>query len=76
MIVLLNAAVVVAGLALALVLSTRHAHWGPEGPVGGWLLAVPYVLIAAAVTGALIVRGSFSWVPAAASPAFSSGLDF
>jgi hypothetical protein len=63
MIVLLNGAVVAAGLVLAVILSTRHAHWGPEGAVGAWLLAVPYVLIAAAVTGALIVRGSSSWVP-------------
>ena len=60
---LVNAGIVLAGLALVLVRSTRHAHWGPEGPVGGWLLLVPYVFIAAAVTAVLIVRGAFSWVP-------------
>ena len=30
----LNAALVLAGLNLALLLSVRHAHWCPEGPVG------------------------------------------
>ena len=60
---LLNAAVVLVGLALALLSSDRHAHWGPEGPVGGWLLLVPYLLMAAAVTAALIALGTFSWVP-------------
>ena len=60
---LLNAAVVLVGLALALLWSVRHAHWGPEGPVGGWLLLVPYLFMAAAVTAALIALGTFSWVP-------------
>ena len=60
---LLNAGIVLAGLGLVLIRSTRHAHWGPEGPVGGWLLLIPYVVIAAAVTAALIARGAFSWVP-------------
>ena len=60
---LLNAAVVLVGLALALLSSVRHAHWGPEGPVGGWLLLVPYLLMAAAVTAVLIALGTFSWVP-------------
>jgi hypothetical protein len=60
---LLNAGIVLAGLALALIASVRHAHWGPEGPVGAWLLIVPYVLIAGAVTATLIVRGTLSWVP-------------
>jgi len=61
--VLLNAGIVLAGGGLALIGSVRHAHWGPEGPVGAWLLLVPYVLIAAAVTATLIARGTFSWVP-------------
>jgi hypothetical protein len=60
---LLNAAVVLVGLALGLLWSVRHAHWGPEGPVGGWLLLVPYLFMAAAVTAALIALGTFSWVP-------------
>jgi len=60
---LLNAAVVLVGLGLALLWSVRHAHWGPEGPVGGWLLLVPYLFMAAAVTAALIALGTFSWVP-------------
>mgnify|MGYP003694621627 CR=1 FL=1 len=47
----------------ALLWSVRHAHWGPEGPVGGWLLLVPYLFMAAAVTAALIALGTFSWVP-------------
>jgi hypothetical protein len=60
---LLNAGIVLAALSLVLTRSVRHAHWGPEGPVGGWLLLVPYVLIAGAVTATLIARGAFSWVP-------------
>jgi len=60
---LLNAGIVLAGIGLALTMSMRHAHWGPEGPVGAWLVLIPYVLAAAAVTAALIVRGALSWVP-------------
>ena len=60
---LLNAAVVLVGLCLGLLLSIRHAYWGPEGPVGGLLLLVPYLFLAAAVTAALIAFGNFSWVP-------------
>jgi hypothetical protein len=40
---LLNAALVLAGANLALLVSVRRAHWGPEGPVGAGLLLVPYV---------------------------------
>ena len=68
---LLNAAVILVGLALALVSSVRHAHWGPEGPVGGWLLLVPYLLMAAAVSAALIAWGTFSWVPGGRLTCFS-----
>ena len=51
--------------------SVRHAHWGPEGPVGGWLILVPYLLMAAAVTAALIAFGTFSWVPGGRLTCFS-----
>ena len=61
--ILLNVGVVLAGLGLALTLSVRHAHWGPEGPVGAWLVLIPYVLAGAGVTAALIAQGAFSWVP-------------
>jgi hypothetical protein len=60
---LLNAALGLAGLNLALLFAVRHAHWGPEGPVGAGLLLVPYVGIAAAVLGSLIPRGAFAWLP-------------
>jgi len=60
---LLNAAVVLIGVGLALLTSVRYATWGPEGPVGAWLLLVPYLIIVAAVTAILIARGIFSWVP-------------
>jgi len=60
---LLNAAVVLVGICLALLTAVRHAHWGPEGPVGAWLLLVPYLVIVAAVTAILIARETFSWVP-------------
>ena len=60
---LLNGGIVLAGLSLVLIRSIRHAHWGPEGPVGAWLLVVPYVLLAAAVTAVLITTGVLSWVP-------------
>ena len=61
---LLNAALGLAGLNLALLFSVRHAHWGPEGPVGAGLLLVPYVGIAAAVLGTLVARGALAWLPA------------
>ena len=51
--------------------SVRHAHWGPEGPVGGWLLLVPYLFMAAAVTAALIAWETFSWVPGGRLTCFS-----
>ena len=59
---LLNLGIVLLAGSLALLLSVRHAHWGPEGPVGGGLLLLPYLFLAALVTGLLIVLGSFSWV--------------
>ncbi len=67
---LLNAAVVLIGVCLALLLLTRHAYWGPEGPVGGWLLLLPYLFVAAAVTATLVVLGTFSWVPGGRSTCF------
>jgi hypothetical protein len=60
---LLNAAIVSIGVGLALLRSVAHAHWGPEGPVGGWLILLPYLFIATVVTAILIVRGTFAWVP-------------
>ena len=60
---LLNAALGLAGLNLALLFAARHTYWGPEGPVGAGLLLVPYVGIAAAVLAILVARGGFAWVP-------------
>jgi len=65
----LNAALALAGLNLALLFSVRHAHWGPEGPVGGGLLLVPYVGIGAAVLAILIARRTLVWVPGGRSTA-------
>jgi hypothetical protein len=61
--ILLNGAVLPAGLGLALLWSIRHARWGPEGAVGGGILRVPCVFLAGGVTAALIVRGSLLSVP-------------
>ena len=61
--ILLNVAIVLVGLCLGLLTSVRHAYWGPEGPVGGWLLLVPYLgLVIVLVTALLVARGIFSWV--------------
>ena len=60
---LLNTALGLAGLNLALLFWVRHAHWGPEGPVGAGLLLVPYVGMSAAVLAALIARGALTWLP-------------
>ena len=68
---LLNATVVLVGVCLALLSLARHAHWGPEGPVGGWLLLVPYLSMAAALTAVLIALGTFSWVPGGRWTCFS-----
>jgi len=62
--ILLNLAIVFVGLCLGLLTSVRHAYWGPEGPVGGWLLLVPYLgLVIVLVTALLVAPGIFSWVP-------------
>ena len=62
--ILLNVAIVLVGICLGLLTSVRHAYWGPEGPVGGWLLLVPYLgLVIVLVTALLVARGIFSWVP-------------
>ena len=62
--ILLNVAIVLVGVCLGLLTSVRHAYWGPEGPVGGWLLLVPYLgLVIVLVTALLVTRGIFSWVP-------------
>src|SRR5262249_2534852 len=68
---LLNAALGVAGLNLALLWPVRHAHWGPEGPVGAHLLLVPYVGISAAVLAIVIARGTFAWVPGGRPTSFA-----
>ena len=60
---LLNAALGLAGLNLALLFSVRHAHWGPEGPVGALLLLVPYVGFTSAVLAILVARGTLGWLP-------------
>lgn len=60
---LLNAAIVLLGACFASLSLVRNAYWGPEGPVGGWLLLLPYLFMAALVTAALIALGTFSWVP-------------
>ncbi len=59
----LNAAIVLLGACFASLSLGRSAHWGPEGPVGGWLLLLPYLFLAAVVTAALVALGTFSWVP-------------
>lgn len=62
--ILLNIAIVLVGVCLAVLTSLRHAYWGPEGPVGGWLLLVPYVgVVIVLVIALLIAPGIFSWVP-------------
>ena len=60
---LLNAALGLAGLNLALLFSVRHAYWGPEGPVGALLLLVPYVGFTSAVLAILVARGTLGWLP-------------
>ena len=55
--ILLNVAIVLVGVCLGLLTSVRHAYWGPEGPVGGWLLLVPYLaLVIVLVTALLVAR--------------------
>jgi hypothetical protein len=62
--ILLNVAILLVGVCLGLLTSVRHAYWGPEGPVGGWLLLVPYLgLVIVLVTALLVAPGIFSWVP-------------
>jgi len=36
---------------------------GPEGPVGAWLVPVPFLLLLTIVMGACIAGGRFAWLP-------------
>ena len=60
---LLNAAIVLLGACFGSLWLVRSAYWGPEGPVGGLLLLLPYLFLAAVVIAVLVALGTFSWVP-------------
>jgi hypothetical protein len=60
--ILLNGLLVLAALSVALLRSTRGKYWGPEGPVGGWLLCVPPVVLFAIVLAIMIGIGRFDWI--------------
>lgn len=60
---LLNAVTVLMSVTLGLLSLVRHASWGPEGPVGGWLLLLPYLAIVAVGTAIILAQKTFSWVP-------------
>lgn len=43
---------------------------GPEGPVGAWIVPVPFLLLLLAVMAVCIVRGRFDWLPGGKTLAF------
>jgi hypothetical protein len=67
---LLNLMLLLAAASLAGVAASKHAHGGPEGPVGAWLLAVPYFLLTAGAAVALVARGAFDWIPGGKAAGF------
>jgi hypothetical protein len=44
---------------------------GPEGPVGAWIIPVPFLLILLVVMIASILRGRFDWIPGGKVTAFA-----
>src|SRR5689334_19570694 len=36
---------------------------GPEGPVGGWIVPVPFLFVLLGVLAASVARGRFAWMP-------------
>src|SRR5690349_12435262 len=59
----LNVLLVLAFLSVAVVRSSRGAYWGPEGPVGGWLLLIPPLFLMGGIVGTMVMMGQFDWVP-------------
>ncbi len=45
-------------------------HWGPEGPVGAWLIPVPFLFLLLAILIAAILTGRFDWIPGGKAVAF------
>lgn len=60
--IVLNGLLVLAAICVALLRSTRGKSWGPEGPVGGWLLFIPPLFLLGVVLAAMIGMGRFDWI--------------
>jgi hypothetical protein len=59
----LNGMFVLTALCLVGIRATRGKSWGPEGPVGGWLLLVPPLFLFGLALASMISLGLFNWVP-------------
>jgi hypothetical protein len=57
-----NIALVITAISMVLLRSVRGAHWGPEGPVGAWLLLLPPLFLLGGVLVVMILMGRFDWV--------------
>ncbi len=49
---------------------------GPEGPVGAWIIPVPFLLILLVVMISSILRGRFDWIPGGKVVAFALLIGF
>jgi len=58
----LNGLLVLTALCLIGIRATRGKSWGPEGPVGGWLLLVPPVFLLGIALASMIQLGRFDWI--------------
>jgi hypothetical protein len=59
----LNGMFVLTALCLIGIRATRGKYWGPEGPVGGWLLMVPPLFLFGIALASMITLGMFNWIP-------------
>jgi hypothetical protein len=61
--VLLDICLILTLLGVIGLTSIRGAYWGPEGPVGLFLLVIPVLLLFGGVLTAFVSRGLFAWAP-------------
>src|SRR5215471_14251147 len=66
----LNILLGIVGLGFVLFIWAGGLPSGPEGPVGAWMIPVPFLLLLLAVMTVCIVRGGFDWLPGGKTMAF------
>ena len=68
--VTLNILLAVAGLGFGLFAWAASASWGPEGPIGAFLIPIPFLFLLLVVLTVCIRQGRFDWIPGGKPVAF------